>query len=538
MIFAAAVLLQAAGSLAVVEDRVRPDQDILHYHVAVTIPDAGRNISGAVTVRYAVRSGGGPLVLDFDSVFVVDSVVADGRRLSKGGGAGWRGMKGDEGWELRTAHWGQPGDVLEVVVFYHGVPRDGLFVQDNVHGVRTVFADNWPDRARHWFPSEDHPSDKATVSFEIEVPRTWRAIANGALRGVDTLAGGRTRWSWVSARRISTYTMVIGAGRLAVTDLGMVSAAPQSVWTFPEDSAYAVTGPFRRARDMVDVYSRLIGPFPYEKLAHVQSPTRFGGMENASAIFYSERAYATRTLDEETVAHEVAHQWFGDAVTERDWHHLWLSEGFASYLGPLYFELVGEPAAFHAAMERNRRVYMASDVVDRPIIDPTEHQLTNLLNANNYPKGAWVLHMLRGELGDSAFFDGLRAYYAGYRDSTALSADFAAVMERYSGKSLDTFFQQWLLQPGYPKLEVSWNYDDTTLTLEVEQTQPAKWGLFELTLPVRLVLHNGERLDIDVPVSGRRSVLKRELTVMPKEVVADPEGRLLVEAVVRPAAER
>ena len=526
------VLFQLAAGLAVMDDRVRPEQDILHYDVAIMIPDSGRSVSAVVAIRYLVRGGPGPLILDFDSVFVVDSVVASGRALRRGDGRGWKAVKGDEGWTLRIAHWGAPGDSLAVAVFYRGRPRDGLFLQDNVHGARTAYADNWPNRARHWFPCEDHPSDKAAVSFAVEVPAGWRAVANGALRGVDSLAAGRTRWRWATDRRISTYSMVLGAGRLAVTELGTAGSVPQAVWSFPEDSGYAVAGPFRRAVDMVDVYSHLLGPFPYEKLAHVQSSTRFGGMENASAIFYAERPYVTRSLDEETVAHEIAHQWFGDAVTERDWHHLWLSEGFASYLGPMYFELAGDPAAFREAMERHRRVYMTSDVVDRPIIDTSERQVVDLRNANNYPKGAWVLHMLRGEMGDSAFVDGLRAYYAAYRDSTALSADFAGVMERYAGASLEGFFRQWLLQPGYPQLGVAWRYAAGRLTLEVTQTQPSAWGLFELTLPVRLELENGERLDLEMPLASRREVMERSLEAAPRQVLVDPQGALLLEATV------
>jgi len=525
------VLFQLAGGLAVMDDRVRPDQDILHYQIDIVIPDSGRSISAAVVIRYAVRGGRGPLVLDFDSVFVVDSVVAGGRALRQGD-AGWRRLKGDDGWALRLAHWGAPGDTLEVAVFYRGRPRDGLFLQNNVHGAPTAFADNWPNRARHWFPCEDHPSDKATVSLAVEVPVGWRAVGNGEWRGTDSLAGGRTRWRWATVRRISTYSMVLGAGRLAVTELGSVGTAPQAVWTFPEDSAFAVTGPFRRSVDMVARFSRLLGPFPYEKLAHVQSSTRFGGMENASAIFYAERPYLDRSLDEETVAHEIAHQWFGDAVTARDWHHLWLSEGFASYLGPMYFELAGEPAVFHEAMERHRRVYMASAVVNRPIIDTAERQLVDLLNANNYPKGAWVLHMLRREMGDSAFVDGLRSYYAAYRDSTALSADFAGVMERYAPAPLDGFFRQWLLQPGYPRIALRWRHGNGKLALEVTQTQPSTWGLFDLTLPIRIELRNGERLEIHLPLRARRQVLERPLEVAPKEVLVDPQGELLLEATV------
>jgi aminopeptidase N len=264
----------------------------------------------------------------------------------------------------------------------------------------------------------------------------------------------------------------------------------------------------------------------------VQASTRFGGMENSSAIFYAERSFTQRSLDESTVAHEIAHQWFGDAVTERDWHHLWLSEGFASYLEPMFFEQAGELTTFRASMERKRRVYLASDVVDRPVIDTTVRDPFDLLNANNYSKGAWILHMLRHEMGDAAFLDGLRAYYLALQDSTALSSDLAAIMERYSDKPLESFFRQWLLQPGYPRLEVVWHYAEGEVTLEIAQTQPVAWGQFALSLPVRAELVGGGRLDLVVPVTARTEVVKRPVEATPGSVVLDPEGTLLMEAVV------
>jgi aminopeptidase N len=259
---------------------------------------------------------------------------------------------------------------------------------------------------------------------------------------------------------------------------------PLSVWTFPEDSAFAVNGPFKRAAAIVDAFTRLVGPFPYEKLAHVESSTRFGGMENSSAIFYDERKYGDRTMQEDVVAHETAHQWFGDAVTEADWHHLWLSEGFASYFAPLFHEAMHESTTFRARLDGERRVYLASTDVARPVIDTAEHDLFKLLNRNNYQKGALILHMLRREVGDSAFFQGLRTYFATFRDSTALTSDLAAVMSRAAGRPLDTFFRQWLLQPGYPKLYLTSHCQNGRLAVEIEQIQPDSWGLWTMQLPV------------------------------------------------------
>ena len=526
------LLLQAGAVPTSASQSIRRDQDILAYTIALSIPDTGTSVVGRTTVRYAVRGGQWPLVLDFDRALVVDSITTGGapsRQIER-----WTWLTDDEHAAIAIRYWGAPGDTLEVTVHYHGSPRDGLFIQDNVHGERTAFADNWPNRARHWFPGEDHPSDKATATFVVEVPAGWRAVANGLLEGVDTLPGGRTVWRWRESRPIPTYTMVVGAGALTVADMGMAAGVHQTLWTFPQDSAFAVDGPFRRVNAIVDTLTAIVGPFPYGKLAHVESSTRFGGMENSSAIFYGERGYAARTMSEPLVVHEVAHQWFGDAVTPHDWHHLWISEGFATYFAALFYERVGEDSLFKARMAQARQNYLASSVVDRPVIDPSEADLMALLNANNYLKGAWVLHMLRREIGDSVFFDALREYYATYRDSTALTRDLAALTSRRAGRQLAWFFRQWLYEPGYPRLEATWSHDAESgaLHLAVKQVQPGHWGSFRLKLPVAVELPSGATQRAEVEVSGRESAVEvGTFAVRPARVVLDPDGELLLEVV-------
>ncbi len=530
LIYALSLLLQSNLPLAVVVDAVRHEQEIVHYDVDIAIADDGQSIRGNVAIVYVVTGGDGPLVLDFDRGLAIDSVVAADQRVAPDR---WRWIRGARVGDdlLLVDHWGRVGDTLSVVVSYRGRPRDGLTLQNNVHGRPTAFADNWPNRAHHWFPSEDHPNDKATVTFAVEVPAGWRAIANGRLVRVDTATSGRTTWRWSAGRPIPVYTMVIGAGKMTEATLGHAGGVPNTAWTFSEDSAFAVEGPLRRANQMVEVFTELVGPFPYEKLAHVQSSTQFGGMENSSAIFYSERRYADRTMGEGVVAHEIAHQWFGDAVTEFDWHHLWLSEGFASYFGPLFFALAGDEDTFRAMMDRSRNRYLGSAVVNRPVIDVREEDLFDLLNANNYQKGAWILHTLRNEIGDSAFFRGVREYYAVYRDSAALSNDLARIMSAHAGQSLDWFFEQWLLQPGHPEIKATWQYhaDRRTVTLLAEQVQPERWGTFTITLPVVLEFASEEDRRLNARVSGRQTTLVlRDVSAPPTNVLLDPEGTVLV----------
>jgi aminopeptidase N len=296
---------------------------------------------------------------------------------------------------------------------------------------------------------------------------------------------------------------------------------PLTIWTYPEDSAYAVTGPFRRAGQMIEYFSSLIAPFPYPSLAHVESSTRFGGMENSTAIFYDEKRYREKTLAEPLVAHETAHQWFGDAVTEADWHHLWLSEGFATYLAALWRGHADGDSAFAAAMDKAAQTVFQSAETQKPIVDTTATDLVGLLNSNNYQKGSWVLHQLRGVMGDSAFFTGLRRYYANYRDSTVLSADFARFMAQEEGSDLGWYFQQALMQPGYPMLDIQWRHRGKRLTLDVAQTQPAEWGTYRIPGLILLVDGTPARINID---SRQSRITVDGIRRRPKEVVVDPKG--------------
>ncbi|HEV8380055.1 MAG TPA: M1 family metallopeptidase [Gemmatimonadales bacterium] len=429
-----------------------------------------------------------------------------------------------------------PQNYAQVAISYHGVPQDGLIERTNAYGHRVVFADNWPERARFWLATVDRPADKAWVSFAVQVPPSWKVVSNG-VEDVSERPRQPGRWSW-STREIPipTYTMVIGAGEFTVSKhrpaISGRHTIPIEVWTYPEDSAYADSVPFRRATEIVEVMQRLIGPFPYENLKHVESSTRFGGMENASAIFYAEKPYVERRMSEGVVRHETAHQWFGDAVTPRDWPHLWLSEGFATYFDGVIGAALDGDSVLTNAMHENAESYFKSDVTDRPIVDSAHaSDPMKLLNANSYPKGAWVLHMLRGLVGDSAFFRGLRNYYNTYRDSTATSEDFQYVMEKSAGANLGWFFRQWLYQPGYPQLDVAWRYDGGArrLSVGITQRQKPEWGLFRLpVLTLEFRGPDGAVVRRDVAVTRRETDLRLDLPFAPTEVRVDPEGKLLL----------
>jgi aminopeptidase N len=252
-------------------------------------------------------------------------------------------------------------------------------------------------------------------------------------------------------------------------------------------------------------------------------------MENATAIFYSDAAFRGGGVGEGLIAHETAHQWFGDAVTEREWSDLWLSEGFATYFAALWTQNAHGDSAFKAEMTRLRARILedASDVPTKPVIDTITKDLLDLLNRNSYDKGGFVLHMLRGELGDKAFFTGLRDYYLKHKHGTALTADLQASLEGASGKRLGAFFDQWLRRPGYPEMDVSWS-DSALTSLALGVTQSGRFGLFQFPLRLALVDPDGNvrRVEVGVPAQLFTKIVL-PVTGSVTRVEVDPDVQLL-----------
>ncbi len=263
---------------------------------------------------------------------------------------------------------------------------------------------------------------------------------------------------------------------------------PVSSWVYPEDRA-AGFHDFARGDRVLLLFESLLGPYPFAKLAHVQSTTRYGGMENASSIFYDENSVTGERQNEGLIAHEVAHQWFGNAVTEADWPHLWLSEGFATYLTHVYTEFTYGEEARRAAMARDRArvAAFAAANPERPLVDTSYAAPTDLLNPNSYQKGGWVLHLLRRRIGDEAFFGGLRLFYDRFRGANATTADFRRVMQEASGEDLRGFFEQWTARPGLPRLAGSWRHGDGVLTITLRQTQDGEPFTFPLEVAIETV---------------------------------------------------
>ncbi|MBW8771155.1 MAG: M1 family metallopeptidase [Gemmatimonadetes bacterium] len=506
----------------------RPGVDVLDYDVHLELPDSGLFLRGDVTVSARRAPSLAVLRLDLIDSLTVRSVAVDGRRVTATHSAN----------ALDVPLAGAKGDTVRVRVVYDGPVHDGLVVRKDARGRWTWFGDNWPDRTRQWLPTVDHPSDKATVSWTVRAPTGRTVVANGVLLGTKPVGAGRTETKWREGRPIPPSLMVIGAGPLVRYDLGETACrngdraqcVQQSVYVLPENTSW-LPGAFQSAGPIVAMFQELVGPFPYEKLAHLQSNTRFGGMENASNIFYDGKLFPTQRVSDGLIAHETAHQWFGDAVTEREWAHLWLSEGFANYFAALWAQRAHGDTAFRRQMAAMREKILADrDVASRPVLDTAQTNYLALLNANSYDKGAWVLYMLHQQLGDSAFFRGLRSYYARYRDSTALSDDLRRELEQASGRSLGQYFDQWLRRPGFAKPAIGWAFDQSTGSVSLFVQQDAAPGpyAFPLTVVVTDAGNVAHRLSVDVPAEARATLpIPGHFERKPKSLSFDPDSLLL-----------
>ena len=508
----------------------QPGIDVLDYDVALELPDTGAFLRGDVTLTLRRAAGVARLRLDLVDGLDVRRVEIAGRPVTATHANGTIDIPLDG-----TA------DSLRVRVVYDGIVSDGLVVRKDARGRWTWFGDNWPDRARQWLPTVDHPSDKATVSWRVVAPTGRTVVANGTLvstRRVVLRGAAATETRWREARPIATYLMVIAAGPLVQYDIREPDChygdegqcVRQTVYVLPEVKGW-LPGPFAAAGPIVSLFERLIGPFPYEKLAHLQSSTRFGGMENASAIFYDDKLFANRTLADGIIAHETAHQWFGDAVTEREWGHLWLSEGFATYFAALWTQFVRGDAAYRSEMATIRQQVLADKVVaERPVLDTAQTNYLALLNANSYQKGGYILYMLHQQLGDSAFFGGLRSYYAAHRHGTALSDDLRRELERSSRQPLGQFFEQWLRRPGAAEPAIGWAHDATAGTVSIRVVQDGPRGAYEFPLVVAVTDAAGvdTRATVHVPAEARATiVLPAHYAERPRALAFDPDERLL-----------
>jgi aminopeptidase N len=290
---------------------------------------------------------------------------------------------------------------------------------------------------------------------------------------------------------------------------------------------------FEPARRALEFFSDHVGPYPYEKLANVAAAGLSGGTEHASAIFYGETAVRA-TPATGLVAHEIAHQWFGNSVTEADWDEVWLSEGFATYFTLLFTEHTAGREAFVAGLKSNRTRALAAEksLPGIAVVHNNLADMSKVLSPLVYQKAGWVLHMLRGTIGTEPFWKGIREYYRRHRDASATGDDLRRIMEDASSQDLKWFFDQWLRRPTSPSFEGTWSYDPAGKAIRVELAQTQDGDAYRVPVQLGVVTTAGQPPRIErVEMKDKRASFTIASPAEPADVTFDPDTWLLADKV-------
>ena len=510
----------------------RQPLDVEHYRFALQLTDSADRIEGIATVRLKVTPPGlSTVVLDLGSA----TPARGGRGMTV------RAVTADHA-PARFTHTGDrlsialdrarsAGEELELEVRYDGIPADGLQIKPTPHGNRAFFSDNWPDKAHQWLPVVDHIADKATMEMDVTAPARYQVISNGARVEESDLPNGVRRTVWRESVPIAPWLYVLGVAEFAVQHLDAYRGIPIETWVLAPDRDAGFHDFAVPARDALAFYNEWIGPYSYEKLANVQSNSVSGGMEAASAIFYS-AVSVTGNRDRRwrnVIIHEIAHQWFGNAVTESDWDDVWLSEGFATYFTLLFVEHAYGRDEFLAGLRDSRNTVVAFDArsPNYRVVHEQLADMSQVTSAMTYQKGSWVLHMLRESMGDDRFWAGIRDYYREHRDANASTADFRRVMELAAGRDLRPFFAQWLYRGGIPHLEGSWTWDAAARRVTIDIRQVQSGDPFAFPVEVGIEGAGGAMRIERGTMIGRALQLQFAAPEAPVRLVLDPAVRLL-----------
>jgi len=426
-----------------------------------------------------------------------------------------------------------PADTILAAIDYQGTPTNdgfgGFFFTDNsVFTIGQGINSYPPSMLRYWIPSHDEPWDKALLDLQINVPTPAQAFSNGELVSFAQ-EGNRNIFHWREVHPIAPYLIALAIGEYSTLDYPYRSISGDSLsiqaLIFPHDVDKAKKD-LKNLAVMMNFFETAFCPYPFSNYRMVEANNR-GAMEHQTLTTFSNQLLTGDNQYEYIVAHELAHHWWGNYVTLADWKDIWLNEGFATYSEALYFESLYGGNYLSLYMEHLAEAYFA-EVSRRGHF--TVYNPAYLWGATVYQKGAWILHMLRWTIGQDAFMRTLRNYAARYAYGNVLTADFISVAEEESGRSLSWFFDQWLHQPGFPDLDISWNFTagaDSAfdMTIDIEQRQ---WRYFQFSFPLMIEIKTKTTVVVDsLWLSDRLNHFRLQITEKPLELIIDPQHALL-----------
>lgn len=508
--------------------------DIKHYSFEITVSDTSDEIIGSTQITILFKNAG-------VNTFRLDLINKSGDKQGKG-------MEIDavKLANMPVAYTHQNDEVIislpspstantELVftISYHGIPYDGLKIGATKFGDRSFFCENWPNKARHWLPTLDHPSDKATSEFIVTAPAHYKVISNGILKEASDLGNHYKLTHWKQSIPVSCWLFVLGIADFAVQYVDQFKGKSIETWVYNRNRQAGFYDFAEPTKKVLEFYTNYIGPFAYEKLANIQSASVSGGMETSSAIFYGENLVNGKRDERlrNVIIHEIAHQWFGNAVTETTWNDAWLSEGFATYFTLLFIENEYGKDAFNKGISKAKQSVMdlSLKMPDFSIVSPRSAEKEPVTSGITYQKGAWVLHMLRNLIGERNFKKGIQSYYAAFYNLNATTDDFRKSMEKASGKDLKLFFKQWLYQPVNPSIHGTWDYNATQKKITIQLTQMQTSDLVFNT-PVEIGYYqNGSAIPVilKMNLASKQQTQTFKVAHAPEKMEFDPRNVLL-----------
>jgi aminopeptidase N len=499
---------------------------VVSYSLDLSLAMVDENLSGRNRITLVMKSAADSVVL-YQLKLQIDSVIVGGlQRLHAEDDAAER-------FTVRLGSLRQAGDTVRLVVSYRRLPgtarsTDRLgyyYFCDTIPGLpaNIGYTMSEPSNARCWMPCYDEPWEKSTSEISVTVPQGYIAASNGKLLETVLNPDGTITWHWKETHQIATYLMCATVSKYTVPASTMALAPGDSIpveyFVWANDSA-AAGAYLPTVRLMIANLSTLFGPYPWDKYGMCAvNPFDYGGMEHQTITTLHE----ARVTNEETVVHELAHQWWGDLVTCGSWPDIWLNESFATYSQALWHETLGGPAALRASMQSMLGFNLGSWT--GAVYDP-EGQGIHLFDNIVYSKGAWVLHTLRGVIGDTSFFRSLRLWRQLYSEKSAVTADFQAAVESVTGRDISWFFDEWIYGPGWPVYAISSAWLADTVTVRIAQQQDPSRPAY--TMPLQIRVYTGKHdTTLTIQDSLRTQDFSFPFAVKPDSVLFDPDSWVL-----------
>lgn len=475
--------------------------DYLHYRVSLEFDLDARTFQGENRITLTPLAAGiDRFELDAEGLTIESAVDQEGRELSL--------ERSDTSVVVLFPRPPAFGDTLDVTVSYQGEgSREGFFFDDaNEDHPRMVSTDSWPDEAHHWIPLYDYPNDKVTHELIVTVPEGNRVLSNGRLIAVteDDDAGTAT-WHWSQEQPHATYLMMLAIGPFAVIE-DSLGDLPIAYWVYPdaiEDARWI----FAKTPRMIAYYSDLFDyPYPWAKYDQVTTPHVGGGAEATSATILGDGVIHDRRAEqdfswERVIAHEIAHQWWGDLITLREWSHAWMNESFGTYSDYLWtrHERGDDEGAWALSGKKNAYLREAHTRYVRPIVFNRYERPHDNFDSHTYPKGAAILHQLRFLLGDELFFRALSTFLHDHAFESVDTHDFMRTVNEVAGRDMDWFFEQAVFLPGHPVFEVSSDWDGAAgeVRLDIAQVQDRAHGvpIYRMPVQIGIVTQSGKRVE-------------------------------------------